>query len=150
MIEINFTIVLQAINFLVLVFILKRIFWEPMMRHLDNRDAMLAGRKEQTDKLRREVQEMRLDYTQRVRAARKEGMRLRDELITEGRVERIRLIREAMDEGEQLLSEGDARLRKEKAETLSSFRDDEVSQLADVIVGHVMSGTEGAGQNAAG
>ena len=144
MIQINFTIVLQAINFLLLVFILKKVFWEPMMRHLDSRDAMLAGRKEQTDKLRHEVQKMRLDYTQCVRAARKEGMRLRDELITEGRIERIRLIRQAMDQGEQLLSEGDARLSEEKAETLTSFRDDEVSQLADMIVGRVMSAGKGA------
>ncbi len=139
MVDINLTIVIQAINFLLLVFVLKRVLWEPLMRHIDRRDGLIAGRKEEIEKLQAESRKMREEYSSRIRAARKEGIKLRDGLIRDGRVERLRLIDEAMDESERVVSEGEKELLAAKRESLLAVKDEEIGSMADQIVSRILS-----------
>jgi len=139
MVDINLTIVIQAVSFLFLVFIMKRIFWEPLMRHIDRRDGLIAGRKEDIEKLQAESQKMREEYTTRIRAARKEGITLRDGLIRDGRIERLRLIDEAMDEAERVVSDGEKELLDVKRAALLAVKDEEIATMADQIVSRILS-----------
>ena len=139
MVDVNFTIVVQLINFLILVFILKKIFWEPLMRHIDRRDALISDRKDETEELKAKTLQMRREYNERLRAARGEGIQLRDRLITEGRVERTRLMDEALDKAERAISAGEERLLTDKQATLESFRDEDIDLLADLVVKRVLS-----------
>ncbi len=139
MVDINLTIVVQAINFLLLVFVLKRVLWEPLMRHMDRRDGLIAGRKEEIEKVQAESQKMREEHSTRIRAARKEGIKLRDDLIRDGRVERLRLIDEAMDEAEGVVSEGEKELQAAKRAALLGVNDEEIASMADQIVSRILS-----------
>ena len=139
MVDINLTIVVQAINFLLLVFVLKRVLWEPLMRHIDRRDGLIAGRREEMEKLEAESQKMREEYSRRIRAARKEGIQLRDGLIRDGRVERLGLIDEAMDEAERVVSRGEKELLAARQAALLGVKDEEIASMADQIVSRVLS-----------
>lgn len=138
MIEINFTIVLQAANFLILVLILKKVFWQPMMRHIDRRDALIADRKAKTESLSSEASEMQQQHEQRIRAAKKEGMSLRDRLVTEGRTKRTELIDEAVDQAERVVSEGERKVRNQMQTALDGITDEEIENLADLVVSRLM------------
>jgi F-type H+-transporting ATPase subunit b len=86
MISINATLVVQVIQFLILVFILNRLMFRPILR-------LINARKEFIDKTKNEIENIVLD-TKRVRdeylsreaharrAAAKERIRIRDEGIT--------------------------------------------------------------------
>ena len=139
MVDINLTIVIQAINFLFLVFVLKKVLWDPLMRHIDRRDGLIAGRREEIEKLEAESQKMREEYSGRIRAARKEGIKLRDGLIRDGRVERLRLIDEAMDEAERVVSQGEKELLAAKRAALLAVKDEEIASMADQIVSRILS-----------
>ena len=141
MVDINLTIVIQAINFLVLVFVLKKVLWDPLMKHIDRRDGLIAGRKEEIGKLKAESQELREEYSKRIRAARKEGIKLRDGLIRDGRIERLRLIDEAMDESDRVVCEGEKELLAEKRAALAGVKDEEIGSMADQIVSKMLSTT---------
>ncbi|MBN1593556.1 MAG: ATP synthase F0 subunit B, partial [Candidatus Coatesbacteria bacterium] len=63
MVDINLTIVIQLVSFLFLVFVLKKVLWDPVMRHIDRRDGLIAGRKADIAKLKSEAQELREEYS---------------------------------------------------------------------------------------
>lgn len=134
MVDINLTIIIQLVNFLVLVFILKKVLWNPLMKHIDRRDALIAGRKEEIEKLKAESQRMRDEYNERIRAARRDGTLLQSKLIREGRIERLNLMAAAMDESDRLVSEGEKRLLAEKQTALLGVKDEEIASIADQIV----------------
>ena len=134
MVDINFTIIIQLVNFLVLVFILKKVLWNPLMKHIDRRDGLIAGRKEEIEKLKAESQRMRDEYNERIRAARRDGTLLQSKLIREGRIERLNLMAAAMDESDRLVSEGEKRLLAEKQTALLGVKDEEIASIADQIV----------------
>ena len=134
MVEINFTIILQVINFLILVFVLKRLFWEPMMRHLDRRDALLEGRSQETAKLTSEAEEMMQRHKAHLSAARRDGTKLKEELVTKGRVERTRLLDEATKEIARAVAQGEERLQQEMLVAVQSVPDKEIDRFADTVV----------------
>ena len=134
MVDVNFTIVVQAINFIILVFILKKVFWEPLMRHLDTRDRLILSRKQKTEELKEKTSEMMDEYRQKIFAARKQAVSEIDELVTEGSSERTRLIDEAMVKSESIVAEGEKKVRAELDQALSTIGDDEVKNMAEMIV----------------
>ena len=139
MVDINLTIVIQAINFLILVFILKKVLWNPLMRHIDRRDGLIVGRKDETEKLNSEAQEMREDYKSRIRSARKEGIQLQNKLIRDGRIARLSLIDKAMDESDRVVMDGEKKLLAEKQAALAGVKDDEISSMAGQIVSKMLT-----------
>ena len=139
MVELNFTIVIQAINFIILFLVLRKVFWKPLMRHLDRRDALISGRKEEIEKLRAESTRMREEYSSRIRAARKEGLALQERLIREGRSERLRLLSEALDKAEAIVATGEKELLNEKQAVLDGIKDEEIGMMAEQIASRILA-----------
>jgi len=139
MVEINFTIIIQAINFLILVFVLKRIFWKPIMRHLDRRDSLIQRRKSEINRLNAEADKLQEEYSTKIRNARIEAIKIRDGLIMEGRIKRGKLISEAMNKAEQIVSEGEKRLAEEVKSALQAVTDDDIERLAEAAVARIVS-----------
>jgi len=139
MVELNFTIVIQAINFIILFLVLRKVFWKPLMRHLDRRDALISGRKEEIERLRAESTRMREEYSSRIRAARKEGLALQERLIREGRSERLRLLSEALDKAEAIVATGEKELLNEKQAVLDGIKDEEIGMMAEQIASRILA-----------
>jgi len=139
MVELNFTIVIQAINFIILFLVLRKVFWKPLMRHLDRRDALIGGRKEEIERLRAESTRMREEYSSRIRAARKEGLALQERLIREGRSERLRLLSEALDKAEAIVATGEKELLNEKQAVLDGIKDEEIGMMAEQIASRILA-----------
>jgi len=139
MVELNFTIVIQAISFVILFLVMKKVFWKPLMKHLDRRDALISGRKDEIEKLRAESIRMREEYSGRRRAARKEGIALREKLIREGRSERLRLISEALDRAEEVTAAGEKGLLNDKQAALDGIKDEEIGMLAEKIASRILA-----------
>jgi len=139
MVELNFTIVIQAISFVILFLVMKKVFWKPLMKHLDRRDALISGRKDEIEKLRAESIRMREEYSGRIRAARKEGISLQEKLIREGRAERLRLISESLDKAEEVTAAGEKGLLNDKQAALDGIKDEEIGILAEQIASRILS-----------
>ncbi|HUT03620.1 MAG TPA: ATP synthase F0 subunit B [bacterium] len=139
MVELNFTIVIQAISFVILFLVMKKVFWKPLMKHLDRRDALISGRKDEIEKLRAESIRMREEYSGRIRAARKEGISLQEKLIREGRAERLRLISESLDKAEEVTAAGEKGLLNDKQAALDGIKDEEIGIMAEQIASRILS-----------
>jgi len=116
------TIGFEAVNFLVLVWLLERLLYRPVLGVIGRRQAEIE-RLQQVDAAAHaalDAGQQRLDQERQAVAA--ERARALDEAHTQAREERARLEAEARSEMEQLLAAGRARLEHERADVARALR----------------------------
>lgn len=84
------TVIWASIAFLVVLFVLKRFAWGPILAALDEREQSIAGALNEADKVRKEMAEL---------AASNENE------LKEARAERDRMMREAREMADSLIAE---------------------------------------------
>ena len=80
MISINATLILQVIHFLIMVFILNRLMFRPILKVMRKRQDHVQQTKEEISLLEQEVQKMWNEFTDREQIARREASHERAEL----------------------------------------------------------------------
>lgn len=107
--EINATLIAQIINFLILVFILKKLAYKPLMEMLEARQTGIADSIATAERDRQAAADMKREYQAQLTAARAEAQAIvdkamkqaeknKEEIIEEARVEHARLLKAAQEE----------------------------------------------------
>jgi len=106
------TFALEALNFLVLLWILKRLFYRPVLAAIDARQSRITAELEQAKQAQQEGQSLREQYEQRLAAWEQERQRLRQQLDEELAQQRIagaeRIRQELLDESTKARARADA------------------------------------------
>ncbi len=113
MIELDYTIVIQIIVFLILWFLLTRLLFRPFLRLLEERERKTEGVKAETASLIDEGERMRAEYESGIKSAWDAGLVLKEKIIAEGRRERERLLILAKEETARLIDAVEAEIRRE-------------------------------------
>lgn len=115
-----FTVAAQVVNFLVLVWLLRRFLYRPVMRAMERREARIAERLEEAEAKRAEAE----DEAESLREARSELERRREEALEEARAEAEARREEMEEELEREMAERrEARLEELEAERESFLAD---------------------------
>lgn len=122
MININATLLVQLVNFLLLMFLLNRILFRPMLRVLEERRERTEGRRKQAAQLSSEGQALWDDYQKRIQAAKADADRTRTQLIRQGEGQRDRLLEEASAASDKAVTQVRARLRAESEDARKALR----------------------------
>jgi len=64
--EFNSTLFMQAGIYLVLFFVLKKLYFEPLLALLSKREAMTTGKVDETEKLSKKTEELRQSYLKKI------------------------------------------------------------------------------------
>ena len=136
--NLNFTLVLEIISFLVLLGLLTKFLYKPFMKYLDDRvretsDAIKSA-KEAEDKARRYAKETH----NALEMARKEAVDIRNEAKKLGDDERQKIIDESKKEGRFLIEETEKKLGVERHLLLDKIRGDIASvsvEIAEKMLG---------------
>ncbi|NPV07380.1 MAG: F0F1 ATP synthase subunit B [Anaerolineae bacterium] len=128
-----FTVVAQIVNFLVLVFLLRRFLYQPLLDAIGGRRERIAAQFEEAERLAREAEEEARAYRSRV----DDLERQRDQLLAEAREDAEALRRELRQEAQRSVEAEHAawceELRREKEAFLYQLRErtrDEVLALS--------------------
>ncbi|HRT46453.1 MAG TPA: ATP synthase F0 subunit B, partial [Desulfomonilia bacterium] len=78
MIELNWTFFVQIFNFLLLMFILNKILYKPILKVLDERDARIVGGQEKAKKLLEESQGILKSYNDKLYGAKIDAMTVKN------------------------------------------------------------------------
>ncbi|NJN67588.1 MAG: F0F1 ATP synthase subunit B [Chloroflexaceae bacterium] len=117
-----FTVVAQVVNFLVLVYLLQRFLYAPIVRAMETREKRVLSRLEEARQQREEAEQERAAYHQK----RQEWEAQHDQMLNaarkEANEERRRLLQEARDEGDRLTQRWHESLRRGKEEFLHHLR----------------------------
>lgn len=116
------TIGLEAVNFLVLVWLLERLLYRPVLGVIGRRQAEIERLQQADESAHRALAAEREGLEQERESAAAERARALEETHSQAREERARLETEARAEMERLLAAGRARLEHERADAARALR----------------------------
>jgi len=130
MIEVSFTMILQWINFGILLFFLSKVLYKPLMNVLDKRRAMVEGEINEAKKKHEEAQEVLREYQQRLDDLRLEGRKIIEDARRQAVLEKDRILDSASAEAKLIIE--NARLEIESHAQQAS--DEIKKQVADLVI----------------
>jgi F-type H+-transporting ATPase subunit b len=109
-----FTVIAQAINFLILVWLLKRFLYKPILHAIDEREKRIAAQLALTEAKKAEAQKERDDFQYKNEAFDQERAVLLKKATDEAQAERQRLLDEARKDADSLRAKRQEALRNEQ------------------------------------
>jgi F-type H+-transporting ATPase subunit b len=110
-----FTVVAQAINFLILVWLLKRFLYKPILRAIDEREKGIAAQLADAEAKKAEAQKERDDFQHKKEAFDQERAALMKNAEDEAKAERQRLLEGARKDADALRAKRQDALREEQS-----------------------------------
>jgi F-type H+-transporting ATPase subunit b len=142
MIDIDWTLFVQILNFLVLVFLLNIVLFRPIRKILQARQARLAALAGDIDGLADSRQGVLGEVDEQLIAARREGLGLRESFRQEGSQAESSLLEQVKKEVDAQWTKVEAKIKKDVAkarEALSAQAQDFAQALATKILGRKLS-----------
>ena len=138
MLEINSTIIIQIINFLVLLLVLNILLYRPIRGIISRRNNEMYSLQGVVDEFQKKIMQQEAEVEESAVLARKEGYQERERLKSQGLGEEKRILQEASSSAEEKVGQAkreiDAKLaevKKTLEEQVSLFS----SELAEKILG---------------
>lgn len=113
MIKIDYSLILQVINFVVLIFLLNTLLYKPLLSIIDKRKERLRESEEEIDRLKQTVEEKAAAYEEKLRSTRSEGIGRNKELVKEGTDKAKEILDQATRELSPMVEEFSGKLQKE-------------------------------------
>lgn len=132
-----FTVVAQAINFLILVWLMKRFLYQPILNAIDQRENRIAAELADADARKAEAREERDEFQRKNKAFEADRAELRRKAMEDAAAERQRLIQEAREAAEDLASKRQVALQNESAnlsQALARRAQKEVFAIANQVL----------------
>jgi F-type H+-transporting ATPase subunit b len=142
MIDIDWTLVAQLVNFLLLVFLLNMVLFRPIRNSLKERQAKLASQEADLEGLLASGQGVNQDIQDRLREARKEALGHKEGLLKEGAQAEASLLEAVKKEVDAEWAKVEQKIKKDMAkarETLKKQAQDFAQMLASKILGREVS-----------
>lgn len=122
-------ILTQALGFILLVWVLKRLFWKPVLASLEERRSGIARAFSQIESQKKEIEALRADYEARIQKIEEEARGKLQAAIDEGRKISREIQEKARDEAKQVLTRSKEDLSLEIAKARVELRR-EIAELA--------------------
>jgi F-type H+-transporting ATPase subunit b len=137
-----FTVIAQVINFLILVWLLKKFLYKPVLNAIDEREKKIAAQLNDAEAKRTEAQKERDALQQKNVEFDKEKEAQLNKVEEEAKTEKQRLFEEARNESNALRAKYKASLKQEEdniTETLKQKTRDEVFAIASKTLSELAS-----------
>ena len=138
MVDVNATLIAQILNFLVLLAILAKFAYKPLLKAMDDRRNRIINDLDSAEQTRLDAEALKEQYAEQLAGARQEAteivnkanqiaQNLHDELVEQARVEQ-----------EALLANAKERIEQDKQQALLDIRS-EVIKLSTLIAGKIVN-----------
>jgi F-type H+-transporting ATPase subunit b len=133
MISINATLVLQVVHFLVLVYILNRLMFKPILKLVNERTGYMEKSKTEMTELESEAERLKQEYRSLESEARKKASRENLEMKKDGVAQVDAMIDESQEEVASIRRDSEAKIESEFEKARPSLQS-EATVLAEEIV----------------
>ena len=118
-----FTVIAQAINFLILVWLLKRYLYKPILKAVDEREKRIAAQIEDAEAKKKEADKQRDDFQKKNEEFDGQRKELMNKAVEEAKTERQHLIEEVRQEYAALRLKLDEAMKEEQQNLHSEITD---------------------------
>jgi F-type H+-transporting ATPase subunit b len=113
LISVNTSLILQIVNFLILLILLRRFLYRPLVAMLETRTATIQQRLAEAQAAREEAQRQLAEFEVKLQASQAEAQAARERALREAAETRERLMAEARREADRLLQGAQAQIAQE-------------------------------------
>ena len=132
MININFTIIIQVINFIFLMWFLNKYLFKPILKVLDERDNKISGDFENAEKINKEVDEGLENLQQEFSKIRMESSKLKNNIKNEGSEIANKKIEKAQKEAKEYMEKFYKELEETKLQVKKDL-ENEINVMAKSV-----------------
>jgi len=144
-INLNVTLLIQAVNFLILIALLSRFLFTPLRKFLADRAEGIEKALAEAKVAREAAAKAQEEHRAQIVATQREAAALRDQAQREVEAERQRLLKASRDEALRLVDEARAAIETEVRRARASLREEVVSlslAAAERLLGRSMTGED--------
>ncbi len=136
-ININYTLIMQCLNFAILLLVLYGYLWDPLLQFLDKRRALISERLDDAARSRKEAEGLLQQRHHELGQLRSERGGIVEQAKSLGEQERGRIVERARREAEMLMQQTEERLGEEVRRARVALRE-EVAELAVRVAAQVL------------
>lgn len=125
------------INFLVLLAILTKFLYKPLLGVLEKREEEIRANLENAEIAKNDANKMKDAYEKEISDAKRQAQEILDKATKIGEESKDNIIQQAREEAEVIIDKAQAIVRQEKEDALNQLRD-EVSSLVIMAAGKVI------------
>ncbi len=125
-------LLLTVCNFLLLVFLLKKFAWGPILGALEKREAQIESDKQTAADARKSAEELKKELDERLAQISNEAAQKMAAAVKAGETQKEQLLAQAKEQAERLLSQATQQIEAEKNKALADVRSEiaSISMLA--------------------
>ena len=116
------TLIFVMANFLILVAILYKFMWGPVIRMIDSRQQTIDDSLNKADEARREAEQMSAKLAEEIADARRQAKAILDEAQKNAEVTKEDILAQARNSADSILARAEAEIAKEKADAILADR----------------------------
>jgi len=138
MVNIDSTLFIQLVLFLLLIWILNQVLYKPLLRIMDRRKEILDKAQEEVKNVQETIDRRVAEYEEKIRAAKMEAMGQKGDLAKEGAEAAKAITDKAKAEIAVMMGEFQAKLEKELAAAREVLRNQSIrisSEIAEKVLG---------------
>ena len=137
MVEINSTLVWQIINFLVLLWLLKRYLYGPITEMIDKRSQKINDDLDEAENRKKEAQELKEKYEMELKNARQQAQEIIEEAENRGKKQAREIIDRAREDAEKVKENKLAEVEQARKEAVAELRN-EVASISMLLAGKII------------
>jgi F-type H+-transporting ATPase subunit b len=137
LLTINATLVAQLLIFLVVLGVLYRVAWGPLLRILNERRARIAQGVEATERAKQELEAAEKERQAKLEEARREAQAILDRIAKQAEDLRKELEAKAREQAETLIVKARAEINQEREKAVEDLRE-QVADLAVMAAGRII------------
>jgi F-type H+-transporting ATPase subunit b len=130
LLTLNGTLIAQLLIFLVMLGVLYRFAWGPLLKILNERRERIQQGVEATERAKRELEEAERERQEKLEEARREAQAILDRIAKQGEDLRKELETKAREQADALIARARAEIGQEREKAVQDLR----SQVADLAV----------------
>ena len=137
MVSINYTLIAQIVNFIILLWLLAKFAYKPLLKAMDDRRAKIVKDMDQADHARKDAGAMKQQYADQLKNAKKEANDIISRANNMAQQLHDEALASAQKERAELLASGRQTVEMEKRKALLEVRE-QIIALSTEIAGRVL------------
>lgn len=137
MVSMNFTIVAQIINFIILLWVLAKFAYKPLLKAMEDRRLRIIQDMDTAEQTRLDAEALKKEYTEQLANARKEASGIVDKANKIAQSTHDEMLEQVQKEKEEMMAAAREKIEQEKQKALADVRE-EVIALSTQIAGKVL------------
>ena len=137
MVSINYTLIAQIVNFIILLWVLAKFAYKPLLKAMEDRRVRIVKDMDAADHARKDAEALKLEYAKQIQEAKKEANDIVAQANAMAQQIRDEALVNAQKEREALLASGRETVEIEKKKALLEVRE-QIIALSTEIAGRVL------------